>query len=96
MQSFILRLPFVLLLLVGASCASTKGQGRVADNSLTISPLSVGAADARAAPSSSSHPGQSAGASATATAPIDEVDSLSKTGVNVVPALVVLNSPPVP
>ena len=29
MQSFILRLPFLLLLLVGASCASTKDQARV-------------------------------------------------------------------
>src|ERR1019366_3963349 len=35
------------------------------------------------------HPAQSAGASATATEPIEEVSCLSKTGVNVVPRFVV-------
>ena len=53
MQSFILRLPFVLSLLVGASCASTKDQDRVvrapSDSATTDS-----AGSANAATSSSS------------------------------------------
>jgi hypothetical protein len=46
--------------------------------------------------SASAHPGHSGGASQTARLPMEAVACSSKTGLNVVPLLVVFQTPPVP